>query len=191
MRKALLSVFVSVLVVSMCFAQEKTADELKAEREVLKTERKSAAYQERQKKIAELKDPETTNLESVDALATNLTTALIETKKNNELIPELYKRTIGETLDGVTDVTEKKPTLEELLLLSKGIVNTTKAVTESFAGVSKASEDIKRAGMLKALRATKSVNYSKEVNSLLSSELLFQGKLVGNLIETLKSSKNL
>jgi hypothetical protein len=191
MKRILLSAALSLFVASMSFAQEKTTDELKAEREVLKAERKSEAYQERQKKLAELKDPGSTSVGSIDALAANSTTALIETKKNNELLPELYKRTIGETVDGVTDVTVKKPTLDELLAVSEGILKTTKAVAASSLEIAKAQGDIKSAGMLKAAKATKSVNYSKDVNSLLGAELSYQGKLISNLIATLKSSKNL
>jgi hypothetical protein len=191
MKRILLSAALSLFVASMSFAQEKTPDELKAEREVLKAERKSEAYQERQKKLAELKDPGSTSVGSIDALAASSTTALLETKKNNELLPELYKRTVGETVDGVTDVTVKKPTLDELLAVSEGILKTTKAVAASSLEIAKAQGDIKSAGMLKAAKATKSVNYSKDVNSLLGAELSYQGKLISNLIATLKSSKNL
>ena len=191
MKRILLSAALSLFVASMSFAQEKTPDELKAEREVLKAERKSEAYQERQKKLAELKDPGSTSVGSIDALAASSTTALLETKKNNELLPELYKRTVGETVDGVTDVTVKKPTLDELLAVSEGILKTTKAVAASSLEIAKAQGDIKSAGMLKAAKATKSDNYSKDVNSLLGAELSYQGKLISNLIATLKSSKNL
>ena len=191
MKKLLFVTALSFFAVTMVSAQEKTTEELKAEREVLKAERKSETFQERQKKLAELKDPGSTSVGSIDAVAANSTTALIETKKNNELIPELYKRTIGESIDGVTDVTVKKPTLEELLAVSESILKTTKAVAASGVEIAKAQGDIKSAGMLKAAKATKSVNYSKDVNSLLGAELSYQGKLIQNLIATLKSSKNL
>ncbi|HAN37491.1 MAG TPA: hypothetical protein DCQ29_01195 [Chitinophagaceae bacterium] len=191
MKRILLSAALSLFLASMSFAQEKTPEELKAEREVLKAERKSEAYQERQKKLAELKDPGSTSVSSIDALAANSTTALLETKKNNELLPELYKRTVGETVDGVTDVTVKKPTIEELLAVSESILKTTKAVSASSLEIARAQADIKSAGMLKAVKATKSINYSKDVNSLLVAELAYQSKLIANLIATLKSSENL
>lgn len=191
MKKVLTSAALLFFAATLSFGQEKTSEELKAEREVLKTERKSEAFQARQKKLAELKDPGSTSVSSIDALATSATTALLETKKNNELLPELYKRTVGETVDGVTDVTVKKPTLQELLTVSEGIVKTTKAVALMTGDIVKAQGDVKSAGMLKAAKAGKSVNYSKDVSSLLTSELAYQAKLVGNLIATLKSSKNL
>lgn len=86
MKRIFLSAVLSLFVASMSFAQEKTSDELKAEREVLKAERKSEAYQERQKKLATLKDPGSTSVGSIDALAESSTVALIETKKTNELL---------------------------------------------------------------------------------------------------------
>ena len=190
MKRIFLSAVLSLFVASMSFAQEKTSDELKAEREVLKAERKSEAYQERQKKLATLKDPGSTSVGSIDALAESSTVALIETKKTNELLPELYKRSVGETVDGVTDVTEQKPTLDELLAVSESILKTTKAVAASSLEIVKAQGDIKSAGMLKAAKALKSVNYLKDVNSLLGAELSYQGKLISNLIATVKSSKN-
>lgn len=97
---------------------------------------------------------------------------------------------MGETVDGVTDVTEQKPTLDELLAVSESILKTTKAVAASSLEIVKAQGDIKSAGMLKAAKALKSVNYLKDVNSLLGAELSYQGKLISNLIATVKSSKN-
>jgi len=191
MKRILLSAALALFVASISFAQEKTAEELKTEREVLKAERKSESYQERQKKLAELKDPGSTTISSIDAIAANSTTALLETKKNNELLPELYKRTVGETVEGVTDVTVKKPTLDELLAVSVSILNITKSVAATGVEIVKAQGDIKSGGMLKVAKATKSVNYSKDVNSILGAELSYQGKLIKNLIATIKSSKNL
>ncbi len=191
MKKILFVTLLSLFGLTSISAQTKTAEELKAEREVLKAERKTDAYQERQKKIAELKDPGTTSISSIDALAANSATSLEEVRKNNVLIPELYKRTIGESIDGVTDVTVKKPTLQELLTVSEGIAKTLKSVTASTAEIAKAQGDVKSAGIMKAGKATKSINFSKDVNSLLLAELASQGKLINNLIATLKSSKNL
>lgn len=187
-----ISLFAALLLVaSIGFAQEKTSDELKAEREVLKAERKSEKFQENQKALAKLKSPGAAGVNSIDALAVNLTTALYETLKNNELLPELYKRTIGETVDGVTDVTVKKPELEELIEVSEGILKTTNAVAASSLEIVNAQGDIKSAGVLKAAKATKSVNFSKEVSNLLGAELAHQGRLINHLIATVKSSKNL
>jgi len=173
-----------------CFAQEKTAEELKAEREVLKAEMKSEKAVERQAKYEKLKAPKPSGINSVDDLATSSTSMLKSTKKNNEIIPEMYKRTIGETVDGVTDVTVKKPTLVELTTLAVNITKQVKAVSESSTAVKNASEDIKNASPMKAPKGTKSLNYSKDVLALVGPELDLQLKVINHLIATLKSSAN-
>ena len=173
-----------------CVAQEKTKDELKAERDVLKAEMKSQEALDRKAKLEKLETPVPCGIQSVDALAVNSTAMLSTSKENNTLIPEMYKRTIGETIDGVTDVTVKKPTLEELSNLASNIGIQIKAVTDASANVANASNDISKASPLKVPKATKVLNYTKDVNSLLLPELQLNLKVVNNLIATLKSSTN-
>lgn len=173
-----------------CFAQEKTKEELKAEREVLKSEMKSDKALERKAKYEKLSEPKTTGVLSVDELATNLTKMLNSTKGFNTVVPEMYKRTIGETIDGVTDVTVKKPTLEELIDLSVNIVTLIQSVSGITDAIEIASKDVKTASPLQAPKAAKSLVYSKDVVALIVPELEFNLKVVKNLIETLKSEKN-
>lgn len=173
-----------------CLAQEKTKEELKAEREVLKSEMKSTEAQERKEKFDELEAPKKSNVESVDELAKNSTKILLSTKDINIQVPEMYKRTIGETVDGVTDVTVKKPTLQELVTLSETIAKQIKAVSEASASVATASEDIKNASPLEAPKATKALNYSKDALALAGPELQLNLMVVNNLIATLKSANN-
>jgi hypothetical protein len=173
-----------------CFAQEKTKEELKAEREVLKSEMKSTEAQKRKAKFEELNAPKSSGVTSVDELATNSTKMLISTKEINTQVPEMYKRTIGETIDGVTDVTVKKPTIDELIVLSSNITNQIKAVSDASAAVASASSDAKSASPMQGLKATKSLNYSKEVISIVGPELQLNLKVVNNLITTLKSANN-
>ena len=141
-----------------CFAQEKTKDELKAEREVLKSEMKSKEAEERKAKFEKLEAPKPSGVASVDQLATNSTSILTSTKSINAQIPELYKRTIGETVDGVTDVTVKKPTVEELAALALTITTQIKAVADASTAVTTASADIKNASPMQAPKATKALN---------------------------------
>jgi seryl-tRNA synthetase len=173
-----------------CFAQEKTKDELKAEREVLKSEMKSKEAEERKAKFEKLEAPKPSGVASVDQLATNSTSILTSTKSINAQIPELYKRTIGETVDGVTDVTVKKPTVEELAALALTITTQIKAVADASTAVTTASSDVKSASPMQAPKATKSLNYSKEVLALVGPELQLNLKVVNNLIATLKSANN-
>jgi|GEM_PF-1404613 len=174
-------------------AQEKTKEELKAERDALKTEYKSQERQDRQKKLDELtaKPPKECGVASVDGLSTNSKTMLDEQKKINELLPDLYKRTVGETVDGVTTVVEKKPTVAEIMELSTRILNQTKAVADASGKVTNATNDIKGLSPMKAPAATKALNYTKDVLSALGPELTLEGKIVANLLATAKSAGNL
>ena len=173
-----------------CFAQEKTKDELKAEREVLKSEMKSKEAVERKAKFEKLEAPKTSGVASVDQLATSSTSILTSTKDINTQVPEMYKRTIGETVDGVTDVTVKKPTAEELATLALTIATQIKAVADASASVATASADIKNASPMQAPKATKALNYSKDALALAGPELQLNLKVINNLIATLKSANN-
>jgi hypothetical protein len=172
------------------YTQASTADELNAEREMLKAEMKSKDAQKRKAKMEKLDAPQPTGLSSVDELATNSSEMLTATKEINVQVPEMYKRTIGETVDGVTDVTVKKPTLQEVTGLAQSIATQIKAVTDASDAVSAASSEVKSASPVQGLKATKSLNYSKDVLSLIGPELQMNLKVVNNLIATIKSSNN-
>lgn len=174
-----------------CFAQEKTKDELKAEREVFKTEMKSKEAEERKVKFEKLTEPKTSGITSIDELASNSTKMLVSTKEINALVPEMYKRTIGESVDGIADVTVKKPTLDELATLGLTIATQVKTVSIMSATVATASSDLKNASMMQTPKGAKSLNFSKDVLGLVLPELNLNLKVVNNLIATIKSSGNL
>jgi len=173
-----------------CLGQEKTKDELKAEREVLKAEMKSQEALDRQAKLEKLETPKASGIQSVDNLAVSSTAMLAASKENSKLIPEMYKRTIGETIDGVTDVTVKKPTLDELVALGLNLTTQVKAVSEATESIKAATDDISKAGAMQKVKAPKPLNYSKDVLSLVAPELQLNLKMVNNLIATVKSANN-
>lgn len=173
-----------------CLAQAKTKDELKAEREVLKSEIKSKDAEERKAKLEKLSEPKASGISSIDGLAANSTQMLTSTKEINALIPEMYKRTVGESVDGVADVTVKKPTLDELSALGLSIATQIKTIGDASANVASAANDLKSAGMMQAPKGAKSLNYSKDVMALVLPELNLNLKVVNNLISTLKTSGN-
>jgi hypothetical protein len=172
-----------------CFAQ-KTKDELKAEREVLKSEMKSKDAEERKAKFEKLSEPKISGISSVDALAASSTKLLLSTKEMNLVVPEMYKRTIGESVDGIADVTVKKPSLDELATLGLNIANQIKTIGEAAASVAGIAGDIKSAGIMQAPKGLKSLNFSKDVIALILPELGLNLKVITNLIATLKSSNN-
>lgn len=181
-----------LLISKNCSAQQKTKAELKAEQEVLKSEMKSEDSKERLMKIEKLEaePPKTSGVGSVDGIADNSKKILVETKSINKQVPEMYKRTIGETVDGITDVTIKKPSIDELTTLALTLTTQIKAVADVTSSVTGATADIKSASPMVAIKATKSLNYSKEALSLVAPELQMNLKVVNNLIATLKSSNN-
>ena len=160
--KIVLSLSLILVMQQNTFAQ-KTKDELKAEREVLKAEMKSKDAEDRKAKFEKLTEPKTSGISSVDGLATNSTKMLVSTKEINAIVPEMYKRTVGESVDGVADVTVKKPTLAELTDLGLNIATQIKAVSDASASVTTASADLKSAGMMQAPKGAKSLNFSKDV----------------------------
>jgi hypothetical protein len=190
MYKTVICFSLILLMQQNCLAQAKTKDELKAEREELKTEMKSKDAEERKAKFEKLAEPKTSGISSVDALASSSTKMLLSTKEINALVPEMYKRTIGESVDGVADVTVKKPTLEELGALGLNIATQVKTVADMSATIASASSDLKNASMMQIPKATKSLNFTKDVMSLVLPELNLNLKVLNNLIATLKSSGN-
>jgi seryl-tRNA synthetase len=188
--KAVLICGLMIATVHTAFAQ-KTADELKAEQEQLKTELKSKDVKKRHDKLAKMKDPGTVGVQSVDELAASSAKLLVATKEFNVTVPEMYKRTVGETVDGVTDVTVKKPTLDELTALATEIALAVSGVADAQSVVQTAASDIKSLPPTKAPKAAKSLNFSKDALSLVLPELQLNAKVVANLIETLKTSGNL
>lgn len=69
-------------------AQTKTAAELKAERDVLRSEMRSKEAQERKEKMEKLSNPGQSGVGSVDGLASNSTAILNSTKDINKQVPE-------------------------------------------------------------------------------------------------------
>jgi hypothetical protein len=93
--KKFASVVALTLILVASHAQEKTKEEVKAEREQLKTEMKSDAAKERQAKITKLMPPKTSGVKSVDDLAISSAALVVSTNQNNKTIPELYTRTMS------------------------------------------------------------------------------------------------
>ncbi|MDR1884503.1 MAG: hypothetical protein LBR26_17275 [Prevotella sp.] len=138
------------------------------------------------------KGPAKSELSNVDGLAGDATVILTETLAINELLPNLYTRSIGQTIDGVTEVNVKKPTVEELLEVSTRIALNVKATTDATSKLSGAGDEVKGVkNPMKAKKALNIINYTKDALSFSADELVLQGKLINSLIETIKTSDNL
>lgn len=130
-------------------------------------------------------------LQSVQTLAANSAALAVEVMATNEVLPEMYKRTVGESIDGVADVTVEKPSLEELTVLSGTIAASAKTLAEISKAVPNMKEDVKNAAPADAIPAGKAVNFTTTAVSVLTSEIELQGKIIAYLIEQVKAGQNL
>ena len=106
-------------------------------------------------------------------------------------LKDLYKREIGTTTDGVTEVTETKPTLEDWMELGVAITAQSAGVTKAGEAAANAAKAVKDAPKMKAVGMTKSVKWSGDILPVAGEALAEQVKAVNSIIETLKSGKNL
>ena len=147
----------------------------------------------------------TTGNPDVDRFGKSILEAAKSAITNSDTLKSFYYREIGETVDGVTDVTVHKPSLEQWAALSEGVAKETVYVTDATKGaedaakaVTKMSDDVKNAKGKDKITATKNlknvtkfVDESKSALSVLTVESANQTKSIGQIISTLKSGKNL
>ena len=122
---------------------------------------------------------------------------------NSVQLENMYKRQIGETQDGVTDVTITKPTLEEWKSFATTVAGETVNIKEATDKVQAAADEAKKLteeaskekNPLKAAKTAKSatavVEFGNAAIPILLEESTAQAKAVNAIIETLKSGKNL
>ncbi len=192
MRKVLLMV---IALISMTVVQAQTKEEISKS----------------QKRAANLKTlcgnyPKQSGNASVDGYGKAVYDAAILAIANSEQLENLYKRQIGETKDGVTDVTIKKPTIEEWVKLGASItaegVSVKKAVDQAQGAAaevksmseaaSKEKNPMKAAKAAKGAKAATAVlEFGNEATPVLLEESAAQAKAVQQIIQTLKSGGNL
>lgn len=136
--------------------------------------------------------PKQTGLQGVDGLASGSTVVMLESMQITPLLEGLYYRSIGESNDGIADVTVKKPTLEECEELALRItkqVTVSKSTIERVKGASEEVTGLKNP--LTAAKALKSVDFSKDVLAIIGEETVFQTKAIAEIIKTIKTADNL
>ena len=143
---------------------------------------------------------------SVDAYGNAVKNAAVMAIANSAQLENMYQRQIGETEDGVTDVTVTKPTLDEWIAFSATVAaeaasiktatdmlqaaaDEAKSMTE---GAAKEKNPMKAAKAAKTAKmATAVVTFGGKATQILLEESAAQAKAVATIIETLKSGKNL
>lgn len=143
-------------------------------------------------KLVKKGSPKETGLASVDGLAVGSTAVMAESLQITPLLDNLYARSIGETKEGVTDVTLKKPTLEECMELSARIAKQALVAKETSERVQNVVSEVKGVkNPMTAGKAVKSLDYSKDVILIVGLESVYQAKAIASIIATIKSADNL
>ncbi len=176
MKKVVLCMMALVCAVSV---SAQTAEEMQASKE-------------RAAKLEKLVQPKNCGLATIDGLTSAAGLVAVESIQITPLLQGMYYRSIGQTEDGVTDVTVKKPTLDELMELSARIGTQAAAVAAATKLVPAAGEELKGVkNPMKLAAATKSVKYSKDVLEIVGVESAFQVKTIADMIKTATSNDNL
>lgn len=149
---------------------------------------------ERMKNLKELteKMPKATGVADVDGFGQDVYNAAIAAIANSEQLEDFYKREIGETVDGVTDVTVTKPKLEDWVTLGATLTTEVANIKSAADKGTKAAEAVKSTkNPLAAGKLAKMINWTKKVLPIITEESANQAKAVSDIIATLKSGGNL
>lgn len=138
------------------------------------------------------KAPKETKVGDVDKTVVAALAAATGAVASAEKLDGFYKRELGQTEDGVTDVTVTKPKLEDWVELgttvgteAAGLGTLTKSITDATKSATSAGNPMQKA---KAVKATK---WLASISAVLGKSTAAQGKAIKEIVETLKSGKNL
>lgn len=137
------------------------------------------------------KTPKECGIEDVDNYINGCKASAVGAVASAAQLQDFYKREIGATVDGVTDVTVTKPTLEEWISLSVTIATQTAGTAEVGKEAEKASKAVKDAPKMKSISMGKAVTWSGDLHAVTTEALSEEGKAINQIIETLKSGNNL
>lgn len=185
----LLSLFVMV-----CFANAQIKDDIQ------KSKERAAKLQ------ALCDDYKTSGNANVDGYGDAVKNAAVLAIANSIQLENMYKRQIGETQDGITDVTITKPTLEEWITFAATVAGEGESIKVATDKVQAAADEVKKMteeaskqkNPMKAAKAVKTakaaaliIEFGNTATPILLEESAAQVKAVNAIIETLKSGKNL
>ena len=152
------------------------------------------------------KDYKTCGNANIDGYGNEVKKAALFAIANSVQLENMYKRQIGETQDGVTDVTITKPTLEEWITFATTVAGegaSIKAAVDKAKDAGEAAKNMAQGATseknpMKAAKAAKTakaaaavIEFGNAATPILVEESAAQVKAVQEIIETLKSGKNL
>lgn len=149
--------------------------------------------QERMEKLEKIKKPQPCGVSLLDELIDNVADLTAESVQITPLLQNMYYRSVGQTEDGVTDVTVKKPTLKELLELSERIGAQAQEVVAMVSKIANIKNELKTivVNPMQMAKAAKTVKYVADVAKILGEESADHVKIIAGMIETAKSEENL
>ena len=166
-----------------------------------------AKCKERGAKLEALyKDYKTCGVANIDGYGNSVREAAVYAIQTREKLENMYKRQIGETENGETVVTEQKPTLEDWMQLAKSVTGEGTKVKEATDKAKGAAEEAKNMAQnasseknpMKAAKAAKTakaatavIEFGNAATPILLEESAAQVKAINEIINTLKSGKNL
>lgn len=194
MKKLLFSTVIMLLTAFSVNAQQKTEADLKAEREQIASELKSKDVIKRQEKLQKLNEKavkvKKTDLGSIDGLLETSTAVLGTVMSANDLLKK-YGTEIKDNGNGDIEITKYEANEEDYLKLGVDLANAALLAADGAKRLESAQDDAKKLSPLKAKDALSSVSYSVDVLKLSAEEIELQTRIVTNLIESIKASKNL
>ena len=137
------------------------------------------------------KAPKPSGDAEVDAFLDGNLKAALGAVASAEQLHTLYSRQIGETVDGVQDVTVTKPTLEDWMNLAATVATQTAGMAELGIAGQKAAEAVKKADKMKAMKLAKPVKWSTDLMPVTGEALAEEAKAIDQIIKLLKSENNL
>lgn len=194
MKKLLFSTVIMLLTAFSVNAQQKTEAELKAEREQIASELNSKDVIKRQEKLQKLYEKavkvKKTDLGSIDGLFETSTAVLGTVMSANDLLKK-YGTEIKDNGNGDIEITKYEAGLDDYKKLGVDLANAALLAADGAKRLESAQDDAKKLSPLKAKDALSSVSYSVDALKLSSEEIELQTRIVTNLIESIKASKNL
>lgn len=158
------------------------------------------ASAERVAKLQALVDdaPKSCGSDNIDGFGVAVKDAALFAIANRAQLDSLYKRQIGETVDGVADVTVKKPSLEEWIALGTTIAGEgamVKTASDKAQAATTELQDLVKSKSPKTIKVVKNakavMTFCSSATPILAEESAGQVKAVQQIIETIKSGKNL
>lgn len=135
---------------------------------------------------------------NVDGFGDAVNAAAVMAIANSAQLEDMYKRQIGSTEDGVTDVTIVKPTLDEWIAFGTTVAGESIAIKTASDKSQAVADEVAKLSKSKSPKAIKTAKAAKDVSAfgtealkILGEESVAQAAAVKQIIETLKSGGNL